>query len=97
MTQAQVLKRLRRAHWSALERMIKQAYQEGFDAGLSRAHGLGRRGRTIRGDATVSGLVSLIERHFGLDRYGFEIRIVHGASGRRVPGGDQIRKYRAEP
>jgi hypothetical protein len=93
MTQSEMLKRLRRAHWRALERMIKKAYQEGFEAGLSRAHGLGRRGRTIRADATVSGLVDRIERHFGLDRYGFELRVVHGTSGRRVPSVDQIRKY----
>jgi hypothetical protein len=87
---------MRRTHWRALERLVKQAYQEGFEAGLARAHGQARRGRTIRGDATVSGLVDRIERHFGLDRYGFELRIVHGGSGRRIPSADQIRRYRVD-
>ena len=96
MTQTDVLKRLKRAHWRLLERLLKQAYQEGFDAGLARAHGQGRRGRTIRGDATVDGLVRRVERHFGLGRYGFEVRVVHGGSGRRVPSGDQLRKYLVE-
>jgi hypothetical protein len=96
MTQSQVLKKLKRAHWRSLERMLRKAFQEGFEAGLARAHGLGRRGRTVRGDATVEGLVRLIERHFGLDRYGFEVRVVHAGSGRRVPAGDQIRKYQIE-
>jgi hypothetical protein len=96
MTQTDALKRLKRAHWRSLERLLKQAYQEGFDAGLARAHGQGRRGRTIRGDATVDGLVRRIERHFGLDRYGFEVRVVHGSSARRVPAGDQLRKYQVE-
>jgi hypothetical protein len=94
MTQAQVLRRVRRAHWRTLERLVREAYQEGFDAGLTRAHGQGRRGRTIRGDATVQGLVDRIERHFGLDRYGFEVRVVHAGSGRRVPASDELRKYR---
>ena len=49
-----------------------------------RAHGQSRRGRTIRADATVAGLVHLIERHFGLDRYGFQVRVVNARSGRRV-------------
>ena len=93
MTQSDVLKRLKHAHWRALERTLKTAYQEGFEAGLARAHGQGRRGRTIRGDATVDGLVRRIERHFGLERYGFEVRVVHGASGRRVSALDQLRKY----
>ena len=93
MTQTDVLKRLKGAHWHSLERLLKHAYQEGFDAGLARAHGQGRRGRTIRGDATVDGLARRVERHFGLDRYGFEVRVVHGGSGRRVPSGDQLRKY----
>jgi hypothetical protein len=93
MTQKQMLKRVRRAHWRTLERLVKEAYQEGFEAGLTRAHGQRRRGRTIRADATVNGLVRLIERHFGLDGYGFEVRVVHTGSGRRVPGGDQIGKY----
>ena len=96
MTQTQALRRLRRFHSRALEGMLKVAYQEGFEAGLARAHGQGRRGRTIRGDATVAGLVNLIERHYGLDRYGFEIRVVYGNSGRRVPSADQLRKYRIE-
>jgi len=93
MTQAETLKKLRRTHWRALQRALKTAYQEGYEAGLSRAHGLGRRGRTIRGDATVDGLVRRIERHFGLDRYGFEVRVVHAGSGRRVAAADQLRKY----
>lgn len=93
MTQSDVLKKLKRSHWRALERLIKQSYQEGIEAGLARAHGLGRRGRTIRGDATVEGLVRRIERHFGLERYGFEVRVVHARSGKRVPATDQLRKY----
>jgi len=97
MTQTQSLRRLQRAHWRALQRMLRHAYQDGMDAGLARAHGQARRGRTIRGDATAEGLVRLIERHFGLERYGFEVRIVHGASGRRVPARDLIARYRLEP
>ena len=93
MTQAQVLRKIKRTQWRALERILRVAYQEGYEAGLARAHGQGRRGRTIRGDATVSGLVDRIQRHFGLDRYGFEVRVVHGGSGRRVPAADQLRKY----
>lgn len=96
MTQKQLLKRLQRAHWRALEQHVKQAYREGYESGLARAHGQSRRGRTIREDATVEGLVRLIETHFGLARYGFEVRVVHSASGRRVPAGDQLRKYRVE-
>jgi hypothetical protein len=96
MTQTETLKRLKRAHWRGIERMLRRAYQEGFDAGLARAHGQGRRGRTIRGDATVAGLVQRIERHFGLDRYGFEVRIVHRGSGRRVAAADTLRRYRVE-
>ena len=96
MTQSQVLKKLKRAHWRSLERMLRKVFQEGFEAGIARARGLGRRGRTVRGDATVEGLVRLIERHFGLERYGFEVRIVHAGSGRRVPAGDELRKYRVE-
>ena len=94
MTQTELLKRLKRGHWKTLERLVRQAYQEGHEAGIARAHGLGRRGRTIRGDATVGGLVDRIQRHFGLDRYGFEVRVVHAGSGRRVSAGDQLRKYR---
>ena len=93
MTQTQVLKKLQRAHWRTLNGHLKRSYQEGYEAGLARAHGQGRRGRTIRGDCTVNGLVRLVERHFGLKRYGFEVRVVHAGSGRRVPAGDQLRKY----
>lgn len=96
MTQAQALRRLRRSHWRGLSTLARRAYQEGFEAGVMRSHGQGRRGRTVRADATVTGLVRLIERHFGLERYGFEVRIVHRGSGRRVPAGDQIGKYRVE-
>ena len=96
MTQAQVLKKLRRSHWRTLERVVRSAYQEGYEAGLARAHGQSRRGRTIRDDARVAGLIDRIQRHFGLDRYGFEIRVVHAGSGRRVPAGDLLRKYRVE-
>lgn len=96
MTQTQVLKKLQRTHWRMLNSHLKRSYQEGYEAGLARAHGQGRRGRTIRGDCTVNGLVRLVERHFGLNRYGFEVRIVHAASGRRVPGADLLHKYRVE-
>jgi len=96
MTQTETLKRLKRAHWRGIEKMLRRAYQEGLEAGVARAHGQGRRGRTIRGDATVAGLVARIERHFGLDRYGFEVRIVHRGSGRRVAAGDTLRRYRVE-
>jgi len=96
MTQTRSLHRLRRAHWRGLERALREAYRDGYEAGLSRAHGLGRRGRTIRADATVDGLVRLIERHFGLGRYGFEVRVVHRSSKKRVTGRDLIAKYRVE-
>lgn len=96
MTQTETLKRFRRAHWRSIERMLRRAYQEGFAAGLVRAHGQGRRGRTIRGDATVAGLVDRIERHFGLGRYGFEVRIVHRGSGRRLGAADTLQRYRIE-
>jgi hypothetical protein len=96
MTQTQALKKLKRTCWRSLERFLRDAYQEGFEAGLARAHGTGRRGRTIRADATVEGLVASIESHFGLERYGFEVRIVHAASGRRVPAGDLVSRYRCE-
>ena len=96
MTQNQMLKKLQRTHWRTLKSHLKRSYQEGYEAGLSRAHGQGRRGRTIRGDCTVNGLVRLVERHFGLKRYGFEVRVVHAASGRRVLGGDLLVKYRLE-
>jgi hypothetical protein len=94
MTQTQLLKKLTRTHWRALESLVRQAYQDGVEAGLARARGQSRRGRTIRNDASVSGLTSAIEAHFGLDRYGFEVRVVHAGSGRRVPGSDLLRKYR---
>ncbi len=90
MTQSQVLKRLQRTHWRSLERLTKKAYQAGFEAGLARARGGSRRGRTIRADATIEGLLRRIDRHFGLDRYGFEVRVVHPASGRRVPSRDLL-------
>jgi hypothetical protein len=93
MTQTQLLKRIKRAHWRSLERLLRRAYQEGFSAGLVRAHGAGRRGRTIRADARVEGLVRRIEQHFGLDRYGFEVRVVHPGSGRRIPARDLLAKY----
>lgn len=96
MTQTQLLKRLQRAQWRSIQRLLRRAYQEGFNAGLARAHGAGRRGRTIRADARVEGLVSRIERHFGLDRYAFEVRVVHAASGRRIPARDLLAKYITE-
>jgi len=96
MTQAQSLKKLRRAHWRSFEQLLKQAYRGGYEAGLARAHGQSRRGRTIRADATVEGLVRAIERHFGLERYGFEVRVVHASSGRRVPSSDPIGKHGVE-
>ena len=94
MTQTQVLKKMQGRQWRSVQQMLKDTYQEGFRAGLTRAHGQGRRGRTIRADATAEGLTSLIERHFGLDRYGFEVRIVHAGSHNRVPARDLIAKYR---
>jgi hypothetical protein len=97
VTQSLTLRKLRNKQWRALESVLKRAYREGFEAGLARAHGQGRRGRTIRGDATVAGLQRRIERHFGLDRYAFEIRVVHPGSGRRIPAGDLISRYPAEP
>lgn len=94
MTQAQTLRRLKRSLWRGLERLLRRAYQEGFDAGLARAHGQGRRGRTIRADATVEGLIRRIDNHFGLARYGFEVRVVHARSKRAVPSRDLLSKYR---
>ena len=94
MTQARTIAKLQRQWRRQLEHLLKQSYQEGVEAGLARAHGLGRRGRTIRADTKVEGLVRLIEQHFSLDRYSFEVRIVHGKSGRRLPAEDLIRKYR---
>ncbi len=93
MTQTQVLKRLRRSHWIGLQELLKEAYREDVEAGLARAHGQRRRSRPIRDDATANGLISQIERHFGLDRFAFEVRVVHPGSGRRVPGGDPLRRY----
>ncbi len=95
MTQSQLLKKLKRSHWKALERVVRRAYDEGVRAGIERAHGSGRRARTVRGDATVAGLETLIQRHFGLERYAFEIRVVHPGSGRRVPAGDRLSRYRS--
>jgi hypothetical protein len=96
MTQNSTLQKLRRRQWQQTRKLLRAAYQEGKDAGIARAHGQGRRGRTIRGDATVAGLIARIERHFGLDRYAFQIRIVHPGSGRRVPATDLLQKYRTE-
>ena len=93
MTQTQALKQLRRSHWTGLEELLKKAYQEGVEAGLARAHGQRRRSRPIRDDATANGLIRQIERHFGLDRFAFEVRVVHRGSGRRVPGGHLLRRY----
>ena len=96
MTQTELLKKVQRAHWRSLQKSVRRAYQEGFNAGLVRAHGAGRRGRTIRADARVEGLVRRIERHFGLDRYAFEVRVVHASSGRRIPARDLLVKYITE-
>src|SRR5262249_26189063 len=96
MTQARTLARLRRRHWRSLEKLVRTAYQEGLEAGLARSHGQRRRGRTIRADATVGGLVRLVERHLGLDRYGFQVRVVHAASGPRRPAANLLRTYRVE-
>ena len=93
MTQTQTVRKIKRSHWRSLDRLIRKAYLEGFDAGVARAHGAGRRGRTIRADATVEGLVRRIERHFGLDRYDFEVRVVHPGSGRRVPSRDHLERH----
>ncbi len=93
MTQTQALTKLRRAHWIGLEKLLKEAYQEGVEVGLARAHGQSRRARPIRDDATANGLIHQIETHFGLDRFAFEVRVVHPGSGRRVPGGDLLRRY----
>src|SRR5262249_22686132 len=64
MTETQTLNRLRRRHWHALNDLLRDAYRHGFEAGKARARGLGRRGRTIRADATVAGLVDRIQSHF---------------------------------
>lgn len=94
MTQTQAIRKLKRAHWTGLDRLLRRAYQEGFEAGVTRAHGQGRRGRTIRADATIAGLLRRIERHFGLDRYAFEVRVVHAVSKKRVGARDALSKYR---
>ena len=65
MTQTQLLKKIQRANWRSLQRLVRQAYQEGFQAGLARAHGAGRRGRTIRADARVEGLVRRMNDELG--------------------------------
>jgi hypothetical protein len=93
MTQTQALRRLKRVHWRTMDRLVRRAYQDGFEAGIVRAHGAGRRGRTIRVDASVEGLLRRIERHFGLKRYDFEVRIVHPQSGRRIPARDLLLKH----
>ncbi len=95
MTQTRTLTRLRRAHWRGLERLLKRAYQEGYDAGVARAHGQGRRGRPIRADSKVQGLIHQIEAHFGLDRFTFDVRVVHPSSGRRVPADHELSRYAA--
>jgi len=95
MTQTQTLKKIQRRHWRTLEQLVKRAYQEGFAAGRLRAHGQGRRGRTVRADATVDGLIRLVEKHFGLERYHFDVRIVHRGTRRHLPLGDPIGKYLA--
>jgi hypothetical protein len=96
VTQRAALKKVKKSHWKSLEKLVRQAYQEGKDDGITQAHGQGRRGRTIREDATVEGLIRLIQEHFGLDRYRFEIRVVHPGSKRQVASADPLRKYRAE-
>jgi hypothetical protein len=93
MTERELRRKLMRQYLRTIDHLVKKAYEEGVEAGIIRARGQGRRGRTIREDATVAGLAELIVRHFGLERYGFEVRVVH-ASGRRVPLADQLRKYR---
>jgi hypothetical protein len=94
MTQTQTLQKIQRRHWKTLEQLMKRAYREGLAAGRMKAHGQGRPGRTIRADATVEGLVRLIEQHFGLDRYHFDVRLVHRGTRRHLPLHDSIGKYR---
>jgi hypothetical protein len=96
VTQRDALKKVKKTHWKTLEKLVRQAYREGRDDGIAQAHGQGRRGRTIREDATVEGLIRLIQEHFGLDRYKFEIRVVHPGSKRQVAAADPLRKYRLE-
>ena len=88
--------RLRQAHWRGLSELLKRAYLEGFDDGFARGHGQSRRGRTIRDDATVEGLLRQIDQHFGLDRYNFEVRAVHARSKRALPSRDLLSKYKVE-
>jgi hypothetical protein len=90
------LRRLRQAHWRGLSELVKRAYLEGYDDGFTRGHGQSRRGRTIREDATVEGLLRQIGQHFGLDRYNFEVRVVHARSKRAVPARDLLSKYKQE-
>ena len=96
MIQSEAQRRLKRSHWRSLDRLVKQAYRAGLEEGRARARGAGRRGRTIRGDATVEGLLRLVTSHFGLDRYAFELRVVHPKSGRRIPAKDLLRDHLAE-
>jgi hypothetical protein len=96
MTQTQTLRKLARTHWRSVERIARRAYQEGLDAGLTRAHGQRRRGRTVREDSTVAGLLRNIERNFGLGRYRFELQVVHPGTRRRVPGSSLLRSYRED-
>jgi len=39
MTQTEVLKKLQRMHWRTLRNHLRSTYQEGYAAGLARAHG----------------------------------------------------------
>ncbi len=96
MTQKQALVRLKRAHWRALEKVVRSAFQEGYESGLEHAHGQKRRGRTIRADATVEGLIDRIVDHFGLERYAFDVRVVHKGSRKHVPLRDLLIRYRIE-
>lgn len=93
MAETQTLRKIQRRHWRTLEKLMKDAYREGFEKGRQKARGQGRRGRTIRADATVEGLLRQIEKHFGLDRYHFEVRVVHTGTRRHLPLGDPIGKY----
>ncbi len=94
MTQKQALVRLKRAHWRGLEKLVRRSFQEGYEAGLEHAHGQKRRGRTIRADATVEGLIERVVDHFGLERYAFEVRVVHKGSRKHVPLRDLLARYR---
>ena len=40
-------------------------------------------------------LIQQIHDHFGLGRFGFEVRVVYASSGRRVPGADELRRHLA--